>query len=314
MQVDFEEKDHIYFVNGEIATISVTELLHKHKLAPDYGNVNKNLLKKSAERGKEIHKDLEDILMKPNYSPKSPEGEQFLEWVKENLDCGVGEQKLGYIYNEMIIAGTADVMGFLKDGSLMIADHKTTSKFQEEYVSWQVSLLDYFARQLKGEKINGKVFKWKGAAKFYCFHYHDGKFDVHELKKIPDEEIEQLIKDEYEGRIYQRRELVISNELKEQFLKAEKFLAEVEKTYKEAEENAKKIREQMLSFFEQQNIKSWESPSGLVKVSYIEPSDRISVDSTKLKKEYPEVYSKCQKLTKVKSQIRVTIREENEDE
>ena len=56
MQVDFEEKDHVYFVNGEIASISVTELLHKHGLAPNYGTTPKERLEASAQKGKEVHK------------------------------------------------------------------------------------------------------------------------------------------------------------------------------------------------------------------------------------------------------------------
>ena len=106
MIVDFEEKGHIYSVNGEIASISVTELLAKHGLAPDYSGISKAKLKESADNGKAVHKDLEDILNVAGYEPKTEQGKHFAEWVKENLDCGVGEQKLGYEYNGLIIAGT----------------------------------------------------------------------------------------------------------------------------------------------------------------------------------------------------------------
>ena len=106
MIVDFEEKGHIYSVNGEIASISVTELLTKHGLSP-YSGVNKAKMKESADVGKEIHKDLEDILNVAGYEPKTEQGKQFAEWVKENLDCGVGEQMLGFESYGLVIAGTA---------------------------------------------------------------------------------------------------------------------------------------------------------------------------------------------------------------
>ena len=169
MIVDFEEKGHIYSVNGEIASISVTELLTKHGLSP-YSGANKAKMKESADVGKEIHKDLEDILNVAGYEPKTEQGKQFAEWVKENLDCGVGEQMLGFESNGLVIAGTADVMAIAKDKTLIIADHKNTSQFHREYVSWQVSILDYFARKLGKEKINGKLLNWKGAKRFICFH------------------------------------------------------------------------------------------------------------------------------------------------
>ena len=315
MIVDFEEKGHIYSVNGEIASISVTELLAKHGLAPDYSGISKAKLKESADNGKAVHKDLENILNVAGYEPKTEQGKHFAEWVKENLDCGVGEQKLGYEYNGLIIAGTADVMAIAKDRTLIVADHKNTAKFNREYVSWQVSLLDYFARKLGKEKINGKLLNWKGAKRFICFHYDPktGEMKTYELEKIPDVEIERLIECEYKNEIYQRAVLVIDPELQSKFLQAEEYLAQVELTFKQAEENAKTIREQMLSLFEKQGIKSWESPTGKVKVTYVEPSERLSVDSAKLKKDYPQVFSECQKLSKVKAQIRVKVRGEDED-
>ena len=129
---------------------------------------------------------------------------------------------------------------------------------------------------------------------------------VYELEKVADEEIERLIECEYKGETYQRAVLVVDPELQSKFLQAEEYLAQVE--------TAKAIREQMLSLFEKQGIKSWESPSGKIKVTYVEPTDRVGVDSAKLKKEYPQVFSDCQKLTKVKSQIRVKVRGDEDDE
>lgn len=309
MQIDFEEKGHIYSVNGEIASISVTELLAKHGLAPDYSKTPKEKLKESAERGKEVHKDLENIFSIVGFEPTTEQGKQFKEWQLKNIDCGIAEQVLAYEYNGLIIAGTADVMAIMKDGTLAVGDHKNTSKFHREYVSWQVSLLDYFARKLGKEKVNGKLLNWKGASKFYCFNYTP-QLKVYELDKIPDSEIEQLIDDEYNGRLYQRKQLVIDPELQNKFLQAEEFLAQIELNYKKAEATAKQLREEMLQLFEKQGIESWESPSGKIKVSYVRASEKTIVDSAKLKKDYPKIFSDYQKLSKTKSHIRVKVEEE----
>ena len=233
MIVNFEEKGHIYSVNGEIASISVTELLTKHGLSP-YSGANKAKMKESADVGKAIHKDLEDILNVASYEPKTEQGKQFAEWVKENLDCGVGEQMLGFESNGLVIAGTADVMAIAKDKTLSIADHKNTSHFHREYVSWQVSILDYFARKLGKEKINGKLLNWKGAKRFICFHYDPktGKMTAHELNKVADEEIERLLDCELRDEIYQRPTLVIDPELQQKYLQAEENFIAFEKQIK----------------------------------------------------------------------------------
>lgn len=313
MIVEFEEKGHIYSVNGEIASISVTELLAKHGLAPDYSGINKQKLRESAEKGKEVHKDLENILNEVDYEPKTEQGKQFAEWVKKNLDCGVGEQMLGYEKDGMIIAGTADVMGISKDRKFgIIGDHKNTAKFHREYVSWQVSLLDYFARKLGKEKINGKLLNWKGAKEFYCFHYDpkNGEMTVYKLDKIDDQEIERLLDCEYKGEIYQRPMLVIDPELEKKYLEAEEKFTAIETTAKELQAKRDELRGELVKLFEAQGIKSWGSNNGKLLVTYVAPQEQIRVDSKKLKEKYPQAYTDCQKLVKVKASVRVSLKEE----
>lgn len=310
MIIEFEEKGHIYTVNGDIAGISVTELLAKHGLAPDYSGINKQKLRESADKGKEVHKDLEDVLNIAAYKPKTEQGKHFAKWVKENLDCGVGEQMLAYEYKGLIIAGTADVMAIGKDRTLIVADHKNTAKFHREYVSWQVSILDYFARKLGREKVNGKILGWKGAKEFYCFHYNPktGEMKVHELEKVADEEIERLIECEYKNEIYQRTVLVIDPELEQKYLLAEEKFMAIEKQAKELQNARDELRAELLKLFEQQGIKSWESRDGKLLVTYVAPSEQLRVDSAKLKTKYPQVFTECQKLSKVKAQIRVKVK------
>lgn len=311
MLITFREKEHIYTVSGNIADISVTELLHKFGLAPNYEGANKEVLRKAAEEGKKVHKDLEYVLNKANYTPKTKQGESFAKWVKENLDCGVGEQKLGFITDVITIAGTADVMGFLKDGTPFIADHKNTSQFHKEYVEWQTSLLDYMARKLGSQKVNGKALNWKGAKKRFCFLYdkETGELDVKELGTIPDEEIERLINCEIKGEIYQRPALVVDNELIENFEKAEKQLIAVEENYKQAKARVEEFRAKLLQLMEFQKIKSWESPDRSLKVIYIAPTSKAKVDSKKLKHDFPLAYSSCLKVENTKSSIRILKRE-----
>lgn len=317
MQIEFEEKGHIYSVNGEIASISVTELLAKHGLAPDYTGISKAKMKESSDIGKMVHKDLEDVLNTAEYEPKTEQGKHFAEWVEKNLDCGVGEQMLAFEHEGLIIAGTADVMAIGKDGkTLIIGDHKNTAKFHREYVSWQVSLLDYFARKLGKEKVNGKILNWKGAKEFYCFHYDPktGEMTVYTLDKVADEEIERLIEAEYNNEIYKRPELVIDPELQEKYLLAEQQVILMEQETKKIQETRDELRQQILTLFEQQGIKSWESPDKKLLVTYVAPMDRLGVDSTKLKTKFPQVFSECQKVTHIKAQLRVKLRGEEDGE
>lgn len=315
MKIEFREKDHTYFVNGEIAGISVTALLRKHGLAPDYSNISKAVLDNASNIGVEVHKDLENVLNIKDYTPTTYQGEQYAEYVKNTFDCGVAEQMLAYEYNGMIIAGTADVMAIGKNGNLILADQKNTSKFHREYVSWQVSLLDYFARKLNGEKINGNPFNWKGASEFYCYHYNTsdgGKMSIKPLEKIDDKEIERLLECEYNGEIYTRKELFLDKDFEIELQNVESLLVQKELEYKVAQESSKKMREQLLDIMKKQGIKSWENEK--LKVTYVEEVDKMLVNSKRLKEIYPLVYKDCLKVSKQKASVRITIRGEESDD
>lgn len=315
MIIEFEENEHIYSVNGEIATISVTELLRKHGIAPNYSFANSETLQRASEIGTAVHKDLENVLNLADYEPQTMQGEQFKEWA-EKFKWAVGEQKLAYVHEEsgVIISGTADVIGVTKNGEYVLGDHKNTNTFHRNYVTWQVNILDWIARQLNGRKVNGVMLDWKGADRFYCYHYNPNtcEMKVYELEKISDKEIERLIECEIKGEIYQQPMLIIENELREQVDKAEQYLQTIETQYKQAKATAEQLRNQLLTLMEQQQIKSWETDN--VKVTYVAGQERITLDSAKVKAEYPQVFTACQKLSKVKPSIRVTIKELPEDE
>lgn len=311
MRIGFNETEHCYSVNGEIANISVTELLRKHKLSPDFSGVSKEVLMANASEGTKVHRDIEDFI-NDGFEPTTKQAQNFKEWVLANVQGAVAEQRIGYVNNGFSICGTADIIGFLKDGKSFIGDHKNVSTLSKESVTWQVNLLDYMFRHNADKEINGKPFVWNGADYFYCFKYdkETGDMKVIELDRIPDNEIERLIDCERKGDIFQRAELSIAEELQLQVEQAEEFLALKEKEYKQAKENAQKLRESLISLFEKQKITKWETDK--VRVTYIPEIEKMQVDSTKLKRDFPVAYTNCLKIVHQKAQIRIKIKD-NED-
>lgn len=317
--IDFDEQTHSYAVNGELASISVTGLLTKHGVAPDYIGVNKAFLEVKAEQGRVVHADLENVLkfgQLDEYQPATPQGKEFYIWAKENIKVGNPEIKLAIEYKGITIAGTADVIGVLNNGDIFVGDHKNTSKFHRDYVSWQVSLYDYFARKMNGAKVNGVDFYWEQAKQFKCFHYNPntGNMDVHDLEKIPDAEIERLLDCEVAGVIYKKPELVIAPEFEAKIVSVEHKIAEFERERERFEKVAKEYREELCRMFEQQFGEnwhgSWTSKDGTVKIAHVPTREQQRIDSEKLKALYPEVFVECKKTTKVKSFVRVTVSDE----
>ena len=320
MYIQFNEKDHIYSLNGEIASISITELLHKHGLAPNYEGIPKSVLKASAKTGKEYHKEFEEITGDVKVAPKTENGKLYKEWLFNNVDFAFAEKMVGIELNGWTLCGTADLVAF-KGKKMIIADHKTTSSFQKEYVSWQVSIIDYLIRHNETgvfnddkNKLNiNQYYENEQPSDLYCLWYNNGELKVKELQRVSDSEIERLFECERKGEIYSRKELVVDDDLMQEFLVAEKTLIDIQKQYEIATANAKEIREKLKDIMEKQGIIKWETPNG-IKATYIPATERMGIDKTLLKKEFPKAYETCLKPTKVASQIRITLTGEENNE
>ena len=83
-------------------------------------------------------------------------------------------------------------------------------------------------------------------------------------------------------------------------------IADIATKKKALEEQDKKMREQLEAAMERYGVKSFENE--LVKVTYIEPTTRTSVDSAKLKKKYPDIFTECSKVSDVKASVKITVK------
>ena len=182
----FDEKTHTYYLklkNDKKKLISVTQLLQKHNLSPDYSMIPIDRLSKKAERGKIIHEELENYI-KYGVLGFTEELYNFIDVCKiEKITPLQSEIK---VYNKDF-AGTIDITGKI-NGKCFIGDFKTTSSAHLKSVSWQLSLYEFLAK---------KRFK-----KLLCFHFRVNKWRVIEVPRIPRKEIKKLLKFERKGLIY----------------------------------------------------------------------------------------------------------------
>lgn len=83
-------------------------------------------------------------------------------------------------------------------------------------------------------------------------------------------------------------------------------IADIASKKKELDEQDKEMRKQLESAMEQYGVKSFENK--LVKITYVDPTTKTTVDSAKLKKNYPDIYTECSKVSNVKGSVRITVK------
>ena len=290
----FKEDTHQYFLvdckTGEIIKelISVTTLLSKHGLAPDYSGVPSDTLKAKADYGKLVHSEIEKYI-KDGEIGFTSELQEFIDHCEKTALEPIRSE---FIVHNDIVAGTVDLSGAYGEG-LALVDYKTTATLHKEAVRWQLSLYDY---------LGGNT-----ADILQAFHFAS-PLKVVDFEPIPLEEIKKLLECERNGEIYKPKQLTVAGDLLAQVAEAETQIKKFELLKKEVEAKAEVLKQKLIEAMRAQSIKSFENES--LKITYVEPTTRETIDSKKLKAEMPEIAAKYTKTSKVKDSVRITLKGE----
>lgn len=287
----FNEENHEYTLNGQ-KLISVTQLMQKHGLAPNYAGVSTDTLERKAERGTMIHQEIEAYI-KRNEIGFTDELLQFIDYAKStNCDHMESETR---VHND-IVAGTIDLI-MIQNLQPVIADFKTTYTLHKDAVSWQLSIYCYLWCDANKNAYLKHVAK--------VFHFKDG-LNVVDIQLKPFEEVERLMECERNGEIYQSKELMTTKET-EQLLQVEQYISDLEKVLKEAQQQRDTMRQQLLDAMEQHGVNKIDTEK--MTITYVAPTTRSTIDSARLKKEQPEVAAQYVKTSNVKASLKITIKE-----
>lgn len=283
----FDELEHKYYVSGK-ELISTTQLMRKHNLAPDYASVDETTLRKSAEYGNIVHKELE-LFIKEDKPSFTQEVENFEMWIKENqLEDSMIASELKV--NNDLVAGTIDFI--YQDDGLVIADFKTTSQVHKDAVSWQLSIY----RELLGMEIKKGV----------CFHIKGDLFEVIEIPLKTKEEVEKLFDAERKGELYQTNDLIASDSV-EALVNLQMQLMAMEETKKQIEAQMSAFKEYCLQEMEARGLLSYKVNCNGIELSLtrVLEGKREGIDTKKLKADNPELYEKYKTITTTKSYVKV---------
>lgn len=301
-KVKFNEETHQYFLNGK-ELISVTTLMRKHGLAPDYGNVDPDVLKAKAERGRQIHAELE-AYAKNGEIGFSKELSFFIDYANKN---GLSFHKVEFIVYNDVCAGTIDLVAItLEDGYLFI-DHKTTLQKHQDSESWQLSLYAHLYERCTPEQLKSD------RTKLRVLHYLEDGLEVYDVPRVSDAEIEKLFDCERNGTIYKREIIGITATQLAEVEEIEQIIAYHESLLKETKARYSKLQEALMYAMKTNGVKSHDF--GRVKVTYTPPSTKNSLDAEKLFKEHPEIKKEDYlKTSPVKEKLTITVRKEKNDD
>ena len=290
MEIKFDENLHKYTVDGK-EVISVTQLLQKHKITPSYDAVDKELLRVASERGTLIHEEVEKWI-ESGECGFTEEAERICDYLNSTADRDsqiISEQ----IVANDIVAGRFDVL-YTHAKKLVLTDIKTGNTKHLYGWTWQLSLYKYLYEKMYGKEIDSLEILWA-----------NGDLTVIPCEYVGDEKIENLLNAEKEGRLISDVDLGVSEEELEDLTELMEEIKAKEDELKLMKEKVDKVKEILYGTMEKEGVKTVDR--GNLKITYVAPSCRTSVDSKKLEKEEPEIYKKYVKTTTVAGSIKITL-------
>lgn len=139
--VEFNQEKHEYWLDGKQLQ-GVTGILERRLFPDKYKFVSKEKMQESAERGSFIHEQIElaDSL------GVNPDVQEVQNYLRLKAEHGYKTLESEYLVsdNENYASSIDIVLADKEADGVILADIKTTSKFDKESVSWQLSIYAYF--------------------------------------------------------------------------------------------------------------------------------------------------------------------------
>lgn len=281
--VVFRSEDHRYFLNGKELS-GITGLIKSQLFADKYANIPQFVLDRAAERGTMVHESIE--LLDGGFAPAetTPELENYKHIKEENALTTVANE---YIVtdNEHFASGI-DLVLSDKEDNIILADIKTTSVLDKEYVRWQLSIYAYlFELQNPDLKVS----------RLYALWLRGDKSEFAEIERIDTEIVKELLQCEVEGRKFLNPIAKANPKIPVEIKNAEMAVYTLVTQIKELDAKKKELSKGLLKLMQDNDVKSYKGE--YITLSRKAAYTKKSIDNKKLEDEYPEVYAACLKTT-----------------
>lgn len=293
--VNFDEKTHTYTNEDGRTLISVTTLLKKYGLAPDYSGVPEEILMKKAERGTMVHEEIEDYI-KNNVIGFSAELSSF---IKYTIDNNIKIIKSEEVVNNDIVAGKFDLL-CMRDGKLIRVDYKTTSSVHRQECSWQLSCYDYLD-SIKADALE-------------VWHFsEDGKMKIIAVPFVKTEFIENMFASERSGGLveFNAPTVTVTDTQLEIIEEATRIIERAKRDADEAKKRLEDVNAAIMKAMTENCVKTFEND--VVKITLVDAYTKSAIDTTKLKKEMPDIAEKYTRVSEVKASLKITLKEEDNE-
>jgi hypothetical protein len=253
------------------------------------------VLENASKRGTAVHKACEAY----DNGQKEIASVEVYNYCAICFDNNLQHEASEYIVSDNEhFASAIDKVYRVSDNEFILADIKTTSQLNIEYVRWQLSIYAYLFRMQNPDAYVSKLAViWLRGEK--CRYEY--------IEPVPYEWVEDLMRCEVNGVIYESPELKKAQNALMLPPKAVELATEIDRQAEMWIERREKMRQYLLELMQKHNVKSWDAET--MKATIVPESTSISFDAKKFEADYPELFKQYKtRETKRKASIKLTFR------
>ena len=292
--VVFDKENHTYHLDGKQLQ-GITGVLERKLFPTKYLGVDEDTLQKAADYGTQVHEQI----------ATDDGADEFVLDEVLNYRKIITTNNLKPIAHEYLVtdsvnyASAIDLVFENKDGTVDLADIKTTYKLDKDYVSWQLSIYAYmFELCNPGLKV----------ANLYGLWLREDKSSYEKVYRHSEDEVKRLLADDAAGVVFVPNATEMPSDIVEMASELEACFAMLKRYEKQYKEREKEFKSRLTTFMGDAGI--YNITLGGLKISYVKGYTKSTLDSTRLKKEMPEVAEKYTKTTNVSPTIKITQQDE----
>ena len=286
----FNQEEHTY-LNTQTGKVlkGITGTLLKRLNPNKYAGIPQHILDNAAKRGSKVHGEIE-LAESIGIEPNSQEGRNYLKLKNDN---GLEFLQSEYTVSDLEhYATNIDAIYEVEENVVDIADYKTTSKFDKESVSWQLSICAYFL-ELNNPKVRVR--------KLFGIWLRNEIAQLIEVERHSDEEVKTLIKSDTEGIDFD-----YSPAFPDYITENEQSLYWLGKRIKALSDEYDAIKSEVLQKMIENKDKSFDT--GNILITVVAPSTRETFDSKRFKAEHEDLYGEYIKTSTTKESLKLTLR------
>lgn len=286
----FDQAEHTY-TNTETGEQyrGITSTLIRRLFPDKYEGISPEVLNAAASRGTLVHSDIE-LIESIGVPPSTDEGADYLRLKEKN--------GLRYLESEYTVsdlkhyATNIDIIYDAGENMVDLADFKTTSTFDRESVSWQLSICAYLLT-LNNPHITVR--------NLYGIWLRDGRAQLIGVPIREDADILALMEADQAG-----KPIEFAPMIPDYIADREARLYDLGTRIREMTAEYDALKEEVLAGMVEHNEKSIDT--GNIRVTVLAPTERETFDSKRFQADNPDLYSQYAKRTETKQSLKITLR------